>query len=790
MGKKKGAYEYLNLFRQVAGDALWSAQEIARATAKPGVGVPVIDFAAEAKQCPCCKGELVVEKSKTRLVTTLAGGTFRAREIAKRCANSRCAVSLRSEALALLVRARQRYGYDLIVKVGLARYLGGKQRVEIQTELRQQHGIRISTGSITHLCDRFLVSLEALHLKRAPALRAAMEGGYSLHLDATCESGKGGLFACIAGERNYVLWSTRIETENQVELGNAINKTVELFGQPLATVRDMGEGIGAAVAPLAKGGVVDLICHYHFLGAVGKKLFTKDYTLLREKLRKLSIRTELRVLLRSLRRDKRKASEPNVSDKNVPPSDLPALVFWCLEGDGSKEELFPFSLPHLEFAKRCLLVPEKAKRWLTELPAEREKTLRQRVENICLELANDTEIAHIVTSLTKRWESFSELRTLLRLSAADLPRGDERYRQEQSPTVVHKELKEIEQEFSEYKKKLQLSGPFQPSLDEAGYGVILDYLDTYGDKLFGHPVITSKEGEVLSVTKRTNNTSEHFFGREKQGLRRRLGKAHLARDLQQQPSQVTYVANLRHQDYVRVLCGSLENLPNAFASLSEKDLQSASPLVRDHRDSTLTRRVRELLERDSGKTKTSLPKNRTESKKRPKAQSSPSRHAEGREKREQKASKGKQEGDAIDIGQLTSEVELPFPPVGNGLSLPASDDKQDLAVVEGGHVKETIPAEPLVLPMKEAGALPKAVPDPKPVRQDSPTHSKHVLANEQGAYLPSIPPGVSGPDIAPSPTSQMREKQSSTRPSGYFRRIVSWLMPSRNPPGVSCGSQS
>jgi hypothetical protein len=101
------------------------------------------------------------------------------------------------------------------------------------------------------------------------------------------------------------------------------------------------------------------------------------------------------------------------------------------------------------------------------------------------------------------------------------------------------------------------------------------------------------------VVERTNNVLEHFFDQQKRHLRRRLGKAHLGRDLEDQPAQAFLAANLRHNDYVRVLCGSLDNLAVAFADLDQKALAKATPLARDNRDSDLKRRVRMLLERDA-----------------------------------------------------------------------------------------------------------------------------------------------------------------------------------------------
>ena len=42
---------------------------------------------------------------------------------------------------------------------------------------------------------------------------------------------------------------TRIPSEHEDYLRPLLEKTAALFGDPIATVRDMGEGVGKAVAP-------------------------------------------------------------------------------------------------------------------------------------------------------------------------------------------------------------------------------------------------------------------------------------------------------------------------------------------------------------------------------------------------------------------------------------------------------------------------------------------------------------------------------------------------------------
>jgi hypothetical protein len=102
------------------------------------------------------------------------------------------------------------------------------------------------------------------------------------------------LLVCLDGWRGWVLMAARIDTESPLQMGPVVEKTVSLFGEPVATVRDLGEGGRCAVEPLRKRGIPDLICHYHFLAAVGSKLFDLPYGCLRSTLRTTRVRADLR----------------------------------------------------------------------------------------------------------------------------------------------------------------------------------------------------------------------------------------------------------------------------------------------------------------------------------------------------------------------------------------------------------------------------------------------------------------------------------------------------------------
>jgi hypothetical protein len=210
-------------------------------------------------------------------------------------------------------------------------------------------------------------------------------------------------------------------------------------------------------------------------------------------------------------------------------------------------------------------------------------------------LAWDSRIGEAVDDLEQRWQAFSELRDVLRLTNAELPRSDNQARQRLLPEIELLRLQKIEKQVEEYTSQLGRRLAAEPSKDSP-HAIILKYLNRYGQYLFGHPAVRDPDGSVLKVVERTNNVLEHFFGQGKQRLRRRLGRANLARDLAQQPAQAVLAANLCHPDYVRALCGTLERLPAAFAALDARAIGKATPLCRDHRDSKLWRKIQSLLQ--------------------------------------------------------------------------------------------------------------------------------------------------------------------------------------------------
>lgn len=589
------------MLRTYGERAGWSAAEIARATTSPACPLPIIDFVSEATRCPTCGAKTMgIRKTRTRVVATWAAGVFRAREHLRGCDPDHPCALVGSRALTRLVPSGQKYGYDLIVHVGLRRYLGGKQRREIVAQLWEHKGIELSEATVTRLCDRFLIRLEMLHLLRAPHLRAALDGMWSLHVDATCEKGYGGLLIVMDGFRGWVLGAARIATERGEYIQPLVDETVELFGDPLATVRDLGEAMATGVRSTRERGIPDLVCHQHFLNAVGKKLLESAHSRLRTMLQRCRLMGDLRDLLGELKRYRANASYVGRFGSGSIRNGLPALVLWCLEGEGHKEMPFPFSLHYRDLVRRCQAALSKAESWGPAPRTSAECKALQRLGSIVRRTDRDHRFADTLRELDERWNAFGELRGILRLSHSEMLRQDVPSRQLDLAVVDHQRLKAIERDIKRYRKQLRQNVPDhalgpRSTVPEA---IILRYLDRYGDHLVGHPVVRDEDGTLLAVVHRTNNPPEYFFGDTKQRLRRRVGRAQLRRDMQQQPAQAALAMNLRYSDYVRVLCGSLENLPAAFADLQGQSLPNVT-LKRDHRDAELQGLIHHFLEMET-----------------------------------------------------------------------------------------------------------------------------------------------------------------------------------------------
>ena len=102
----------------------------------------------------------------------------------------------------------------------------------------------------------------------------------------------------------------------------------------------------------------------------------------------------------------------------------------------------------------------------------------------------------------------------------------------------------------------------------AAIDLILSHLDRHGSHLWGHVIPIPHEcGGGIRLVDRTNNILESWFGSLKHAERRRSGRKILTQDFERLSPSAALAQNLDCLEYVEILCGSLGNLPTAFARL-------------------------------------------------------------------------------------------------------------------------------------------------------------------------------------------------------------------------------
>ena len=558
------------------------------------MGGALIRVVPEATTCQVCGGKLHVYKTELRTVITLEYGTLRIQDVIRHCPRGclwqdgeRREKLYRSESLAALVAPGHIYGFDVLAKVGVLRFLHCRQRQEIQAEIGRVLKRPVPESTVGDITRQFVDFIRELHELKVPVLREVFKtaGGYVLHVDGTCEEGSQVQFACLTGPEPMVLWCDKIDSENAVEIRRVLAEVEQRFGPPAAVVEDLSCPIRKAVK--AQWSAVRIFyCHQHFLADVGKDILGAAYDRLREALRASEIRPKLREFLKTvceeLGEDREEArwickhlEDPDLLQKKGRSLKASAIAGgiaeWILaaaaEGTGKR---FPYDLPHLSLCLRARKALEILDRSI--LPECKGHTPRGerfllRLRGILYNFLRSRTLARIVQELLQKNSLFLELRAELRLGRPQKPTAE---KDEEWTCRSPEEVRQAEEALIRFRTELQRQEKSGGSTGNSeARKIILKHLDEYWDGLFGHSLPVAGSEGYLTV-ERTNNLAEHFFREVKRFLRRTTGKKKLKQEVDAFSDQMLLVFNLKTPKYVELVCGSLERLPQAFAELVHK----------------------------------------------------------------------------------------------------------------------------------------------------------------------------------------------------------------------------
>lgn len=541
-----------------------------------------------AETCSQCGEFLHIRRTERRNVQSAAYGTFVAIERQGYCPAHPELPVARSQQLERIIAPGAEYAYDVLARVGLARFLECRQCEEIRVELSRHHGIDVPVSTVSYLARKFIAYFQVVHHKSVGLLRADMKsrGGYILHIDGTCEEGSGVLLVCIDSLSGQVLESRKISSENHDEIRNVLRDVRRIWGIPLAIVHDLRRALITAAGEVFRG-VPQFVCHYHLAADVGKDILSSHEDLLRRLFRRTKARPKLGSLIRSLqdfavcpengkhmvtavlgwrsRKELRVKCKPEAAKGAAH-----ALASWILafsrDGDGYG---FPFDMPYLNLYERILNVHQMLREACPVRPESHRgplgalKRLRDILDSV---VTSDTasEFREVVSQSKKDLRVFARFRAGLRIC----PKGGKNRRNDPgSPELLsakrHKAvLKKLR---TALESQARAGGPSQKACR-----IVVGHLDKYWRYLFGHVLQTPGHRIVVP---RTNNAEESLFRVVKRQCRRLHGRGHLSRDIEAMLPGTPLVLNLTNASYCNTVYGGIEpdKIAMVFSAIDPED---------------------------------------------------------------------------------------------------------------------------------------------------------------------------------------------------------------------------
>jgi hypothetical protein len=481
----------------------------------------------------------------------------------------------------MIVPTDSNFAFNVLVEVGKLRFNENRQVAEIQLILLQKHAIKISTSEVEVMINNFIFYLTAVHQQNNDLIKQYIEkqGGYILHLDATCQGDSPKLVSSIDPISGFVLYSAKIKSENKEDLIGFLKKIKNRLGVPLAVVSDMAKAIKSAVKSVFAD-IAHYLCHFHFLQAIGQTLFDNECSALRKALSKAAVAGNLKTLRGKMSNqfDEIPISEietflqkPEDFGKALIASQLAVyyLVLWILDF-GSKADGygFPFDHRHLNFYNRLKTAYSLIKEVIPLYSIKnKNRNIIWKLYHQIKEIVENSALEKKVEKYEIKLAVFSQLRDAL----GTVPRNVNNGLSQMKETGTHKELKTIKRAVAGFKTDLRqkIKNTDDKSLCNH-YKKIIKKLKEHGKKLFSDPMTVYVNGEKRTIfILRTNNILEQHFRRFNYSCRRIHGNHSVRRNLENIPEQLPMVENLKNPNYVQLIFGDENKIAEKFAKVDK-----------------------------------------------------------------------------------------------------------------------------------------------------------------------------------------------------------------------------
>jgi hypothetical protein len=525
----------------------------------------VFFFRPEQEICPVDGRPLHVFNTKTRTIKAIGIGTFIAHHTTLYCPEHPELGLWKSTDLQKIVPPDSNFSYSVIIEVGKSRFIESRQVAEIQLILLERHSIDISISEIERLINRFIFYLAAVHQENNQLIKEyiKIQGGYILHIDATCEGDSPKLVLSLDSVSGFVLYSAKVKSENKDDLIGFLQEIKNRIGSPHAVVSDMGEGIKGAVKAVF-GGIPHFICHFHFLKMIGLMLFEKEHIALRNALSKAGVSGSLKTMRGNLDKKFDKLSiseienflmEPEKFGKTPIASELTTyyLILSILDhgadGDG-------YGFPMIK--EITLFYSNKTKN----------DRIIWKLYHMIKGVVEDPSVKKIVDQYEVKLAVFSDAREAFGTTPKSVNNGLTQMKE----LTSHREHQKIKIAVQKFLKALEKKNKKEKDKKLCDlFNKVINKINEYGERLFADPLVVEVKNEKRTFfIHRTNNIVEQLFRWLNYGFRRIHGNHSIRRNLENIPEQLPLVENLKNPNYMKLVFGEGINIAEKFSEIDVK----------------------------------------------------------------------------------------------------------------------------------------------------------------------------------------------------------------------------
>ena len=442
----------------------------------------------------------------------------------------------------------------ITMAAGLLRFLLDYQRDEIQI-LFESRGIRISTGEISCLSREFLLRFYCIHRRHMKDLDL---GEYILHLDGTGESGDEIVFMAKDGMTEITMDATVMPSESIEYLTPFLQGISDTFGDPVAVLRDMSPAIKESTSAVFPG-ILQLICHYHFVKDLGKDVFS-----LYSELRTSMVSTKALVCISKVKAPEKESANGIIyaeklwiaiaSEYALYPRNIPSK--------------FPFVLPYFQILERCMEIEDMLKsimRW-NALHMKIVKPVMN-LHSALMGITHDPVVLEKYRIIVRTWSWFEKIRNALRVSR-EMSSGESG----KDPVNIEAMGKELNIALSAIRKEAE----FTRGELERIYRIFSNRIEKHRAELLS-PVI-GKKGNTIHVV-RHNGIEEIGHRWSRMHIRRRTGRSQTAKEMGMFGALTAVLSNVENKHYTEKILSGIDFMKE-FSSITKEEMDQARNLIR------------------------------------------------------------------------------------------------------------------------------------------------------------------------------------------------------------------